>query len=155
MVSVPARRCQVAFATGRGLSQRRACPLVKVGRLALRYRSRKVEKDAPLLARMTELVAQYPRYGYRRVRIFLGRDGHTMSFGRAYRGKRRINRGRSSQVERSLMAGGCVKGACRTHNRSVWPFWRATSSAATIDTRRAEKQSGSAAPQAQAQESVL
>ena len=73
MVSVPARRSQVAFATGRGLSQRRACTLVKVGRSALRYRSRKAEKDAPVLTRMSELAAQYPRYGYRRVRIFLGR----------------------------------------------------------------------------------
>jgi putative transposase len=85
MVSVPARRTQVAFATSRGLSQRRACTLVKVGRSALRYRSRKAEKDVPVLARMTELAAQYPRYGYRRVRVFLGRDGHKMGFGRAYR----------------------------------------------------------------------
>jgi len=85
MVSVPARRSQVVFATGRGLSQRRACTLVKVGRSALRYRSRKAERDAPVLARMSELAAQYPRYGYRRIRIFLGRDGHQMSFGRAYR----------------------------------------------------------------------
>jgi putative transposase len=85
MVSVPARRSQVAFATGRGLSQRRACTLVKVGRSALRYRSLKTQKDAPVLARMVKLAAQYPRYGYRRERIFLGRDGHKMSFGRAYR----------------------------------------------------------------------
>jgi putative transposase len=28
---------------------------------------------------------QYPRYGYRRIRIFLGRDGHLMSASRAYR----------------------------------------------------------------------
>jgi putative transposase len=34
---------------------------------------------------MRELSAQYPRYGYRRIRIFLGRDGYRMSFGRAYR----------------------------------------------------------------------
>ena len=34
---------------------------------------------------MVELSAQYPRYGYRRIAIFLGRDGHAMSFGRAYR----------------------------------------------------------------------
>jgi putative transposase len=85
MVSVPARRSQVAFATGRGLSQRRACTLVKVGRSALRYRSRKAERDAPVLARMSELAAQYPRYGYRCIRIFLGRNGHQMSFGGAYR----------------------------------------------------------------------
>ena len=85
MVSVPARRSQVAYATGKGLSQRRACTLIKVGRSALRYRSRKAVKDAPALTRMGELSAQYPRYGYRRIAIFLGRDGHKMSFGRAHR----------------------------------------------------------------------
>ena len=31
---------------------------------------------------MRELSGQYPRYGYRRIRIFLGRDGHLMSVGR-------------------------------------------------------------------------
>jgi putative transposase len=35
--------------------------------------------------RMGELARQYPRYGYRRIRIFLGRDGHAMSASRAYR----------------------------------------------------------------------
>ena len=34
---------------------------------------------------MKELSAQYPRYGYRRIRIFLNRDGHRMSPGRAHR----------------------------------------------------------------------
>lgn len=38
-----------------------------------------------MIERMKELSAQYPRYGYRRIRIFLGRDGHRMSPGRAYR----------------------------------------------------------------------
>ena len=85
MVSVLARREQVAFAKVRGLSVRRACTLVDVGRSALFYRSKKAVKDAPVIARMKELSAQYPRYGYRRIRIFLGRDGHAMSPGRAYR----------------------------------------------------------------------
>jgi putative transposase len=85
MVSVPARREQVAYATVRGLSVRRACTLVSVGRSALGYRSKKVAKDALVTARMKELSAQYPRYGYRRIRIFLGRDGHRMSPGRAHR----------------------------------------------------------------------
>src|SRR5262249_55393511 len=71
MVSVPARRLAVAYATERGLSQRRACTLIGVGRSALRYRSRKAEKDAPVVRRMAELSARYPRYGYRRIRIFL------------------------------------------------------------------------------------
>jgi putative transposase len=85
MVSVRVRRTAVAYATGRGLSQRRVCTLLKVARSALGYRSRKAEKDAPVVARMGELARQYPRYGYRRIRIFLGRDGHSMSASRAYR----------------------------------------------------------------------
>ena len=42
-------------------------------------------KDAPVIARMQELSAQYPRYGYRRIRIFLGRDGHRLGIARAHR----------------------------------------------------------------------
>ena len=38
-----------------------------------------------MIARMQELSAQYPRYGYRRIRIFLDRDGHAMSPSRAHR----------------------------------------------------------------------
>ena len=37
------------------------------------------------MTRMSELAAQYPRYGYRQVRIFLARDGHHMGNDRAYR----------------------------------------------------------------------
>jgi putative transposase len=85
MVSVPARRSQVAYAADKGLSQRRACTLIGVGRSALHYRSRTAEKDAAVLTRMTALAAQYPRYGYRRIAIFLEREGHVMSFGRCHR----------------------------------------------------------------------
>jgi putative transposase len=34
---------------------------------------------------MRELAARYPRFGYRRIRIFLGRDGFSMGVDRAYR----------------------------------------------------------------------
>ncbi len=85
MVGVPVRREQVAYARRRGLSQRRSCTLLTVARSALGYRSAKTDQDAPVLARMVALSAQYPRYGYRRIRIFLGRDGFTMSPGRAWR----------------------------------------------------------------------
>lgn len=85
MVDVPARREQVAYAGRRGLSQRRSCTLPGVARSALGFRSTKAEKDAPVLARMAILGAQYPRFGYRRIRIFLDREGHAMSWGRAWR----------------------------------------------------------------------
>jgi putative transposase len=85
MVGVPDRRQQVAYARERGVSARRACTLLSVARSALHYRPRKAAKDAPVISRMQELSAQYPRYGYRRIRIFLERDGHGMSPSRAHR----------------------------------------------------------------------
>jgi putative transposase len=75
----------VAYGRQRGLSVRRACTLFSVARSALSYQSCKAARDAPVIARMKALAAQYPRYGYRRIRIFLGRDGHHMSPGRAWR----------------------------------------------------------------------
>jgi putative transposase len=87
-VSVPARRRQVAYGREHGLSVRRACTLFEVARSSLGYRGRKAVKDAPVIERMKALSAQYPRYGYRRIQVFLGRDGHRMSPGRAYRLRR-------------------------------------------------------------------
>jgi putative transposase len=50
-----------------------------VARSALSYRSRKTAKDAAVVERMKDLSRQYPRCGYRRIRIFLGRDGHRIA----------------------------------------------------------------------------
>ena len=84
-MSVPVRRRQVAYGRERGLSARRACTLFSVARSALCYLGRKSVSDATVVEQMTTLSAQYPRYGYRRIRIFLARDGHAMSPGRAHR----------------------------------------------------------------------
>ncbi len=84
-MSVPARRRQVAYGREHGLSARRACTLFSVARSALGYCGVKPAKDAKAMERMKALSAQYPRYGYRRMRIFLARDGYAMSPGRAYR----------------------------------------------------------------------
>jgi putative transposase len=43
------------------------------------------DKDAAVIPKMKELAAQYPRYGYRRIRIFLGRAGCLMSPERMHR----------------------------------------------------------------------
>lgn len=85
MVSLPARRQQVAFLVDRGISQRRACRLIGVARSALDYGSRLEAKDAPVMEAMKRLAAQYPRYGYRRIRVFLARKGYSMSTSRAER----------------------------------------------------------------------
>ncbi len=85
MVSAQARRSQVGFANNRGLSVRRACALVGVARSTMGYQPRMAVKDAPVMAAMRELSSQYPRYGYRRIHIFLGRRGHEMSPDRTHR----------------------------------------------------------------------
>jgi putative transposase len=58
---------------------------MSVARSALSYESKLMKKDAPARARMRTLAHAYPRYGYRRIRIFLGRHGHQMGVDRAYR----------------------------------------------------------------------
>jgi putative transposase len=85
MVGARVRRQQVAYARSRGLSGRRACAVLSVARSTLGYQSRLALRDAPVLAAMRRLAAQYPRYGYRRIRIFLQREGHVMSPDRTHR----------------------------------------------------------------------
>jgi putative transposase len=85
MVSATVRRQQVTYVNGRGVSVRRACALLSVARSTLRYESRLAKRDAPVVGAMRELAAQYPRFGYRRIRVFLGRRGMPMSADRAHR----------------------------------------------------------------------
>jgi putative transposase len=85
VVSPQARREQVAFVCERGLSKRRACGLLGVPRSTLCYALRQPGKDAPVLEAMRALSSQYPRYGYRRIHIFLRRQGLPMSPARAER----------------------------------------------------------------------
>ena len=65
MASARGRRQQVGYARSRGISARRACQIVGTARSGLKLESKREKADAPILARMRELAAQYPRYGYR------------------------------------------------------------------------------------------
>jgi putative transposase len=85
MVSAPVRRKQIAYLCQRGRSIRQACALMSVARSTVNYEPRLPARDAPAVAVMQELAAQYPRYGYRRIQVFLGRRGHEMSPDRAHR----------------------------------------------------------------------
>lgn len=71
MVSAPERRWQVEYAKVGGRSERKACALMSASRATLHYESRMQEKAAPAMAAMRILSAQYPRYGYRRIQVFL------------------------------------------------------------------------------------
>jgi len=85
MVGAPARRKQVAYVRRRGISLRRACALLQVARSTVGYESALARRDAPVIEVMRELSAQYPRFGYRRIQVFLARRGLAMSADRAHR----------------------------------------------------------------------
>ena len=91
MVRAPARREQVRYAMARGLSTRRACALLPVARSTLDYASRMFGKDVPALAAMGLLSAQYPRFGYRRIHVFMERQGFLMGHGQVWRLWRKAN----------------------------------------------------------------
>ena len=66
------------------VSERRACGLVKVHRATCRYRRRRVE-DPGLRERLRELAATRRRFGYRRLKILLKREGFAVNHKRVYR----------------------------------------------------------------------
>ena len=77
------RRAFVEFAVSRKVSARAACALVKVSRRRLGYVSRK--DDGPLVSRLKELAAQYPRYGSRMLWAVLRREGRKVNLKRVRR----------------------------------------------------------------------
>jgi putative transposase len=58
-----------------GVSERRACRLVGIGRSTVRYRSRPHHEEESLRRRLRELAAVRPRFGYRRLHVLLRREG--------------------------------------------------------------------------------
>ena len=75
MVSVQARVEQASYIMQRGLSQRMTCTLLKISRSNLYYSSKMPAKDKPVIEAMKTLSGIYPRFGSRRIRVFLQRDG--------------------------------------------------------------------------------
>ena len=112
MVSAQARREQCAYACERGLSERRACGLIGWRARPWPTSCGKPAKDAPVIDAMKRLSAQYPRYGYRRIRIFLGREGIGMSASRAIGLWRKAGLQVPRKRPRRRIAG-CGPGRCR------------------------------------------
>jgi hypothetical protein len=81
MVSAQARLEQVRYAVQRGLSQRRACALMRAARSGLHYDLRMPVKDAPVIEAMKDLSGQFPRFGARRIHVFLERQGIEIGVG--------------------------------------------------------------------------
>ena len=58
---------------------------MSVARSTMGYESKLELREVPIVAAMRELSAQYPRFGYRRILVYLERRGIVMSADRAHR----------------------------------------------------------------------
>jgi putative transposase len=91
MVTPAARREAVAhLRISFEVSERRACVVLGVDRMSVRYRSRRPD-DAAVRARLRELAAVRRRFGYRRLLVLMRREGLVMNhkkFRRLYREER-------------------------------------------------------------------
>ena len=122
MVSASVRRQQVAYVHRRGLSLRRACALLKVPRSTLGYQSRMSRRDAPVLEAMHELAGQYPRYGYRRIQVFLERRGLKIGIDRTHRLWRLARLQVPRKRPRRRVATGRPRPLAPAQSRQVWAY---------------------------------
>ena len=98
MVTPAAKREAVAhLCVAYEVSQRRACKAIQADRTSVRYRSRRPD-DAAIRLRLRELAATRRRFGYRRLEIFLGREGIHMN----HKKLRRLYREERLQVRRRI-----------------------------------------------------
>lgn len=67
------------------VSERRACAVLDQPRSTQRYESRTKDDEPLLLARILELVREFPRYGYRQITRLLRNEGWHVNFKRVYR----------------------------------------------------------------------
>jgi len=122
MVSATVRRQQVRYVQERGVSIRRGCRLLSVARSTLRYESILAKRDAPVIGVMRELAAQYPRFGYRRIRVFLERRGMRMSTDRAHRIWRRAGLQVPRKRSRRRIATGRPRPLAPSGANQVWAY---------------------------------
>jgi putative transposase len=85
VVTPRARREAVAYLrTAHKVSERRACSVLGVARALVRYRSCR-PPDKALRERLRELAAERRRFGYRRLAIFLRREGFACNIKKVHR----------------------------------------------------------------------
>jgi putative transposase len=116
-VSPARRRDAVRFLVKRrrSVSERRACQLVGQHRSTQRYQRVPAEYELRLVARMNELAARHPRYGYRRIWALLRQEGWRVN-------RKRIERlwrleGHRVPPRRSQTSGKRAQG---TAEQSIW-----------------------------------
>ena len=96
MVTPVAKREAAAhLCTAHGVSQRRACKVLKVDRSSIRYRSIRPD-DGALREAMKKVASERRRFGYRRIHLMLQRQGIAMN----HKKLRRLYREEKLQVRR-------------------------------------------------------
>ena len=66
------------------VSERRACSMIEVDRMMVRYRSTRPD-DGALRERLKALAQERRRFGYRRLHVLLRREGHAVNHKRLFR----------------------------------------------------------------------
>jgi putative transposase len=108
-----------------GVSQRRACRLLRQPRSTQRQIAQRKEEEGRLVQRMLELVRQHPRYGYRRIWALLRREGWRVNRKRIWRLWRQqgLKVPRKQRKKRRLgsSANNCVRRPAE-HKDHVWAW---------------------------------
>ena len=78
MTPVACRAAVTAAREAHGISERRACSIIGADRSAMRYRHRRAD-DAATRTRLKQLAAERRRFGWRRLKLLLEREGIRMN----------------------------------------------------------------------------
>src|SRR5262245_1460226 len=115
------RQLQQAF----GVSPRRACRVLGQPRSTQRQKTKTRAGERQLVRRMLELVAQHPRYGYRRIWALLRREGWRVNRKRIWRLWRReglkVPSKQRKKRRQASSANSCVRRPAE-HKNHVWAW---------------------------------
>jgi putative transposase len=107
------------------VSERRACRALGVPRSSQRYVGAEREREEELLLRIRALARENPRYGYRRIRALLKREGRAVNLKRVHRLWRREGL-KVPQVQRKRRRLGGSENGCTRHRAErpnhVWSY---------------------------------
>ena len=143
MVTPAVKREAVAHLKGaHEMSERRACRVIGCQRMTIRYRSRRPD-DPKLRERLVALARERRRFGYRRLLIFLRREGFVVNHKRLFRiyreerlmvrrggRKRALGTRTPMPVQRCrTTCGSWILSPTSSSIRAASAFWRSTMSA--------------------------
>jgi putative transposase len=95
---------------------------MQISRSNLSYEAKMPSKNAPVIAAMRTLSAAYPRFGSRRIRVFLGRDGFVLGKERCSRLWAQAGLQVPKKRRRRRLAQVQIRPHAPTARNSVWCF---------------------------------